>query len=513
MDESSPDSEVLKDNPKSFKDLQTIINQATSGTEIELTNDYAFDSSVDTTKTGISISKKITIIGNNHTIDGKKLSRIFQISGSNVVLKNLNLINGYTLDYGGAIKWTGSNGNLLNSTLTDNSASIGGAIYWGGSNGLIENNTIKNNDAISAAGAIYALSDVVSNNNVFEDNSPADEKDVMKKSDLEIYKKSSALFEFDGLLFNQRCINRNKHAVTGHEFVMSNMSIVVNNIDGSNVADYLKIAFVYNLNYSNVVWDFTDSEYWQSSNAKIKKIIELYDQGVRIPDTYKRKIDENTYEMYTFKAVYSLDTSVQNLFLYNLTRQSIIKNLTVEKISLDPSVIVGDKTRFLINLTNTGNFELDNPYVIEYDFEGLTFDSYIDESGNWDYDGNNQWTFHGTLAEQESSHFIVVFTANKVGNFTNYIVAGVNDENISYANNTTCVNDTVDTNDTTDENSTEEDTSIDNSTKDDTEKVSSDDFKVLKECSVKKNVTGNPLILLLFSLISLILIPINRKIK
>lgn len=251
--------------------------------------------------------------------------------------------------------------------------------------------------------------------------------------------------------------------------------------------------------------------------------------------------------MYTFKAVYSLDTSVQNLFLHNVTRQSIIRNLTVEKISLDPFVIVGDTTRFLINLTNTGNFKLDNPYVIEYDFKGLTFDSYIDEGGNWDYNGDNQWTFHGSLGENESSHFIVVFKANEVGNFTNYIVGGVNDENISYANNTTSVNDSEhididDENNTSNESEDDKFSEDDEFSADDDYSISEDDVssidkenydddinqKVndethnestsdlsdssdLKEFSAKKTVAGNPLMLLFVSLI--LLIPRIRKME
>ncbi len=519
LENSNENSDVLKEESKSFSDLQRTINQASSGSEIELNSDYAYTPGVDSGTNGITISKAITINGKNHTIDGNELSRIFQISGQNVVLKNLNLVNGHSLEYGGAVKWTGSNGKLLNSTLTNNSASIGGAIYWGGSNGLIENNTIENNSAISAAGAIYDVGNVESKNNVFNGNTPANEKDVMQKSDLEIYKKTSQLFEFDGMVFGQKCLNKHRHFVTGYDFVMSNMSIVVNNLDGTNVADYLKIAFAYDLYTDGIVWEFTDSNYRYSTNQNVKKVMELYNQGVRVPDTFKRQIDDNTFETYTFKAVYSLNTAVQNLFLHNVTRKSIIRNLTVEKIALDPSVIVGDTTRFLINLTNTGNFELDNPYVIEYDFEGLTYDSYIDENGDWDYNGDNQWTFHGTLGEQESSHFIVVFKANEVGNFTNYIVAGANDENISYANNTTSVNDTEHNNETNDTNNTDSDFDEDSDTTEnnsENETISLDkesheeSYSIkFKESSAKNIAAGNPLMLLLISLI--LLIPGIRK--
>jgi hypothetical protein len=120
------------------------------------------------------------------TLDAKGQSRIFCILSDNVVLKNLRLINGFqnisddepiiliNLDTtindsdaststqssddpnlqgkGGAIKWVGNNGSLINCTLTDNCliANVrenGNTISWLGENGRIINSFFELNQA------------------------------------------------------------------------------------------------------------------------------------------------------------------------------------------------------------------------------------------------------------------------------------------------------------------------------------------------------------------------------
>ena len=50
---------------------------------------------------GIVINKALIINGNNFTIDSSNNARAFQVSASNVVINNLNFVNGYTYDKGG----------------------------------------------------------------------------------------------------------------------------------------------------------------------------------------------------------------------------------------------------------------------------------------------------------------------------------------------------------------------------------------------------------------------------
>ena len=54
--EESDNNYELQESPKSFSDLQKLINQA-SGNEIVLTSDYTYNPAKDSGKNGISISR------------------------------------------------------------------------------------------------------------------------------------------------------------------------------------------------------------------------------------------------------------------------------------------------------------------------------------------------------------------------------------------------------------------------------------------------------------------------
>ena len=108
----------------SFKDLNDEITNANG--ELNLTRDYVFDSSIDSTNP-INIDKTIIINGNGHNLLAESQAGIFNIVASNVILKNINFY-----DYSkGCIKWQGANGTLINCNFencknTDNR----GLIYW-----------------------------------------------------------------------------------------------------------------------------------------------------------------------------------------------------------------------------------------------------------------------------------------------------------------------------------------------------------------------------------------------
>ncbi|MBQ8018111.1 MAG: hypothetical protein IJ258_08415 [Methanobrevibacter sp.] len=111
----------------SFKDLSIQINETPENQTLTLKNDYKY---VNEDIHGIVISKSITIDGAGHTIDANHSSRIFNITADNVVLKNINFVNGnafgkyYSSDVGGgAIYWSGSNGLVKNCNFTNNTGS------------------------------------------------------------------------------------------------------------------------------------------------------------------------------------------------------------------------------------------------------------------------------------------------------------------------------------------------------------------------------------------------------
>ena len=85
-----------------FDDIQTAIGSAADGDTIELDGLYKG------LETAIIIDKNnLTILGNDAILDAQGKSRILNITGAGVILKNINFINGNTTDNGGAIYWYG----------------------------------------------------------------------------------------------------------------------------------------------------------------------------------------------------------------------------------------------------------------------------------------------------------------------------------------------------------------------------------------------------------------------
>ena len=98
-------------------DLQTQISNVEEGGVLNLTKDYKY---VNGSNEGIQINKAMTIDGNGHTLDGCQASRIFDVTASNVLLKNINFKNcfvGSNVE-GGVIKiFNGNNISIVNSTF------------------------------------------------------------------------------------------------------------------------------------------------------------------------------------------------------------------------------------------------------------------------------------------------------------------------------------------------------------------------------------------------------------
>ena len=120
-------SDIIFGDYDSFDELARLINNTPEGGVLILDSDYAY---IEGQIKGVLISKSITIDGQGHTLDGRHLSRIFNITADNVTIKNVNFINGNALGRyfgsylgGGAIYWNGNNGNLFNSNFTDNHGS------------------------------------------------------------------------------------------------------------------------------------------------------------------------------------------------------------------------------------------------------------------------------------------------------------------------------------------------------------------------------------------------------
>ena len=157
---------------ENFKTLQNEIDN--SGDSIELTKNYKYDNSTDNElKNGILINKdNLKINGNGHTVDASNHTRIFNITGKNVTITNINLINGNPgKDDGGAIQ-ENSSLNLENVTFTNNAANMGGAIFsyksnttTNISNCIFNKNTADNGGSISANKTLNIYNSTFTNSN------------------------------------------------------------------------------------------------------------------------------------------------------------------------------------------------------------------------------------------------------------------------------------------------------------------------------------------------------------
>ena len=140
---------ILTENPKTFTNLNDKIN-GNDSSDVYLDSNYKFELGTDDSfKNGITISRAVTIHGNNFSIDGNNTARIFTVTNNNVIFKDITFVNGKSNgDFGGAIygKCT-----AVNCIFNSNSAFNGGAIF----NGNALNCTFNSNSAIQSAGAIF----------------------------------------------------------------------------------------------------------------------------------------------------------------------------------------------------------------------------------------------------------------------------------------------------------------------------------------------------------------------
>ncbi|WP_405264808.1 Ig-like domain repeat protein [Methanobrevibacter sp.] len=140
-----------------FADLNQLISE--SEDSVVLKHDYSFNSTRDEGyKSGIVIQKSNLVIdGAGHTIDGKGLARMFNVTGTNVAFKNIQFINGYTENKGGALYITGDASNIINCTFTNNKADDeAGAVFINSTDATIKDSKFINNSAINeGGGAIF----------------------------------------------------------------------------------------------------------------------------------------------------------------------------------------------------------------------------------------------------------------------------------------------------------------------------------------------------------------------
>lgn len=169
------------ENDMSFTDLEEAIEKAQEkGTNYTLTGNVIYDTDIDNPGAITIQQANMVIDGAGYTIDAKGMTGIFKIIGTNVLLKNLKIINakddngGALLIYGnnskiidcefincnaineaGAIYSNGSNCNISYCNFTNcSSNNYTGAVFINGENSTIDSCNFENNTAITSAGAL-----------------------------------------------------------------------------------------------------------------------------------------------------------------------------------------------------------------------------------------------------------------------------------------------------------------------------------------------------------------------
>ena len=136
-----------------YQTISTGINKVTNKGTVYLSKG-TFNINKDTNHTdyGININKNVTIQGagsNKTIIDAKGLNNVFTIQNANVIIRDLTIENGNSLNGGAITNLYGSSLTIINCTFINNTATnTGGAIYNAGyldvTSSTLAMNTAKN---------------------------------------------------------------------------------------------------------------------------------------------------------------------------------------------------------------------------------------------------------------------------------------------------------------------------------------------------------------------------------
>ena len=163
------DNDVLGADSATYSDLDSEIRA--SGNVTLTHKNYIYDEGA----TAITISEANKVIdGNGAIIDmtGSTI-RAFDVIGNGVTIKNLTIKNVNFWEKGGAIKFAGDSGTVINCNFINNTAQNGGAIYFDYT-GNVENCNFTNNQATgddSYGGAVYFYDEGSVSNCNFTNNS------------------------------------------------------------------------------------------------------------------------------------------------------------------------------------------------------------------------------------------------------------------------------------------------------------------------------------------------------
>ena len=134
--------------------------------------------------------------------------------------------------------------------------------------------------------------------------------------------------------YNGYCINKGwKGASDGDSFTVKNTSAAVNNNNGEEIGNYLKILFVDFHDEvtrdeklaQNVIWSFSNNYLNHKYTSYVDKIIEIANTGRVIKDHGETiNINNTTKATFDFEVLSSKGSGYQNFFGYKITYSDII---------------------------------------------------------------------------------------------------------------------------------------------------------------------------------------------
>ena len=479
-------------------------------------------------------------------------------SGAYLSIDNSSFTNNNGGDYAGgaiiAVNTSVKNSNFTGNKVYDYAGAISSSVL-DVDNCIFENNTAKNSAAIFAINLTVKDSQFKGNEAETGPVITATAGFPHEGTELPAVREYDPKYVCDFITYellgyiddnNIFCIEREflRYAADPSHFISkvdtfntSDSHYLVNYVNKIEVYEHLKILYyLCNVDENFLEYPFssiyghdeltglilalTEEDLNNPQDEAIKKVMELYNSGFRVPDK-QYMLPNGTLVKYSINFFLNAEC-YQNYIYYRQTTEDV--NETVSKETLNKTVKIGDQVQFRITVTNNGNTSLKEVFVNDSDFdEGLIYQSYINETGKWTYNETTHiWTLIGDLEAGKSASFIVIFKTTKVGELVNNVTAGFMDFTMANSTNTTNVtnvtetnNETNDTNETNETDVPEDDDIIED---DDTpeeeddvpdEKVVVPDKKVSK-AHISKTATGNPLFALVLMILTLVFVPRRR---
>lgn len=174
------------------------------------------------------------------------------------------------------------------------------------------------------------------------------------------------------------------------------------------------------------------------------------DKGERIPVRYTIEGKKIVFKLDTLKRIATIKTTFKAISPGNQTNiikkdnqtsndtvEVKSKNATVQKITLNQTVSLGEDVSFKIVVTNTGTTDLSEVTITEKNPEGLKYKSF--SGTGWSTNDGVHFSYEGILTPDESIDLVITFEAIKVGNWTNIVMLKTNGTEEKDSNNTTSI--------------------------------------------------------------------------